>query len=272
MTTLFEAIQSTRRNHAEWVLQIPDGWQQGRGAFGGLVIAAMIRAGREALGDPERRIRSVTAELLGPVLVGEATLRVERLRQGSNVSGLRVLLLQSEKPGAAEVALCQATILAGRQRPGMPSWQQVAPPTIPDWKQCDEVTIPEPFAPAFIRHFEIRPTSPLPFGGAPTATAQGFVRPRHPGDFRSSDGAEYFAACADAWWPAAFACFDAPRPMATVGYTLYLFQDTVVTDVPIFHSAVCEVLQDGYASEVRHLWSTQGELIAQNYQRLAVIR
>ena len=44
-------------------LDVPAGWRQGRGAFGGLCIASLIRAIDARVGDPARRVRSITAEL-----------------------------------------------------------------------------------------------------------------------------------------------------------------------------------------------------------------
>src|SRR3546814_7805704 len=57
-----------------------------RSAFGGLCIASLIRAIEETVGDPTRRVRSVTAELPGPVDAGSADIVVEILRAGNAVT------------------------------------------------------------------------------------------------------------------------------------------------------------------------------------------
>jgi hypothetical protein len=74
-------------------MTVEPGWAQGRGAFGGLVIGTLVRAAVVAVGDASRIVRSVTAELVGPVVVGEATLHLDRLRQGAGVSAVRVRLV-----------------------------------------------------------------------------------------------------------------------------------------------------------------------------------
>ncbi|MBA3499645.1 MAG: thioesterase family protein, partial [Deltaproteobacteria bacterium] len=38
-------------------LDVPAGWQQGRGAFGGFTIGALIRAIEQRIADPSRKVR-----------------------------------------------------------------------------------------------------------------------------------------------------------------------------------------------------------------------
>ena len=49
---------------------VPDGWQQGRGAFGGLVLAALARAVEMSEPEKDRTLRSFNGEIAGPVLPG----------------------------------------------------------------------------------------------------------------------------------------------------------------------------------------------------------
>ena len=39
---------------------VPDGWQQGRGAFGGLVYGMLARAMEQVVNEPARRLRTFT--------------------------------------------------------------------------------------------------------------------------------------------------------------------------------------------------------------------
>src|SRR5271156_4451783 len=64
-------------------VEIPDGWHQGRGAFGGLVIGTLVRAitAFDAADSASPfSLRALTAELCAPVLPGPNRIRVERLR------------------------------------------------------------------------------------------------------------------------------------------------------------------------------------------------
>src|SRR5215470_3142038 len=65
---------------------IPDGWQQGRGAFGGVVMATLLRAILHAGLDRHRAARTLAGDLCGPVLPGPVDIQVRALRRGSNQS------------------------------------------------------------------------------------------------------------------------------------------------------------------------------------------
>jgi hypothetical protein len=188
---------------------------------------------------------------------------------------VRVRLLQAEGPGRPVDELCQAVVVTAKDRPGTPAWQHRAPPPLPDWRSIDVAPLAAPLAPVFAHHFEFRVTGALPFSSSSRATAQGFLRPCAPdGQPRPPVDAAVIAACADAWWPAAFALFDAPRPTATITYALELGVDpaSLDPDEPLFHDARCDVAADGYAVEHRALWTPRGTLVAQNQQVFAVIR
>src|SRR5688572_16079779 len=99
-------------------LVVPDGWLQGRGAFGGLVLAPMVRAALlVATPGPERRVRTLTAEIVAPVLPGAADLSVEELRAGSGTTTLAVRLLQEGELRAHGV------VVIGRARKDAPVWR-----------------------------------------------------------------------------------------------------------------------------------------------------
>lgn len=244
---------------------VPDGWQQGRGAFGGIVVGALLRAIQNAEPDPTRTVRSVTAELVGPVLPGPARIQVEVLRRGNAVSTLRAWLTQSS---SSEI-LAHAVAVLGADRAGTPVWS-AAKPAVPAMPPA--VDMPKGVAPVFAQHFEYRPTGPYPFTAHPVAEAAGFVRVREPA---TKLDAAFVAAHADAYWLAGMATFDHPRPAATVAFTLHL-QGTLAgsahADQPLYHRATSQSCQGGYASETRELYTFEGELLAVNHQLIAIIK
>ncbi|HEY1100478.1 MAG TPA: thioesterase family protein [Myxococcota bacterium] len=269
-TSIDRLLDATRVDDVTFSFDVPDGWRQGRGAFGGLVVGAMVRAATALNDDDSRRVRSVTAELLGPVLPGRATLAVEKLRQGSGVSAVRVRLLQDSGTGVVEEQACAVVVLA-KSRPGTPSFQQRAVPHIPDVNSVDVVAVEPPLGPVFAGNFIFRPTGAFPFSGATQATAAGFIQPKLP---IAAVDAAVVAACADAWWPTLYATLDAPRPMATITFALELLIDPRELDptLPLFHEAKSETAVDGYSVEHRALWTTDGRLVAENQQLFAIIR
>src|SRR6516162_3320175 len=85
---------------------VPDGWQQGRGAFGGLVLGSLLRAMLRSESDPERAARTLAGDICGPVLPGPTEIHVRVLRRGSNQSNLAAELTQ----GGAVLATATAVL------------------------------------------------------------------------------------------------------------------------------------------------------------------
>ncbi len=260
MVTLAEASTPTHSR-----LDIAPGWRQGRGAFGGLTIAAMIRAAEAKVADPARKVRSVTAQLFAPVDTGAADLAVEVLRNGNSVSAVRVALVQGTTPKAHAVVML-ATVRAGA---GPLAWQTLVHPEVTPWRQLPPAEGASMGA-EFAQHFEFRIVEGLPFTNGPDARTVGWVRPRDPGPARD---AGYIAALADAWYPATLVRMAAPRPIATIAYTLEIVAgvDGLDPDAPLLYRGTVPVCGDGYFLETRELWGEDGRLIALNHQTFAVI-
>ncbi len=243
-------------------IHIPMGWRQGRGAYGGLVVAAMIRAIEQRVADPARPVRAVTAELPAPVDAGSAELSVEILRAGHSVTAARCALVQDGTIRAHAVA-----ILAG-SRPDAPTWNDLRPPDAPAWPP--HVPPATGLFPEFAQNFEYRVIGGVPFsGGAPEAV--GWIRARQPGGKRD---AAYIAAMIDAWYPGAMVRLREMRPLATIAYTLDLISplDGLPADAFLLYRGVAPVAADGYFVETRELWGSDGRLVALNHQTFAVIK
>lgn len=263
MTDIGAILTTTPAAPGRFRAQVPDGWQQGRGAFGGLVIGLLARAATAAAGDPSRTLRSLTAELCGPTQPGPADISCEPLRTGSGVTTLAARLAQGGEVQA------HATLVLGRARAPAELWSELEPPRPPRWQDVEAVELPG--APVFTRHVEFRLTRAPVFTGEGPAVAEGWVRFRRP---PASVDAAYLAMLCDAWWPAAFARMAGVRPMATSAFTMQVLTDPARIDpaVPVFHRARAPVARDGYVVEFRELWSAEGELLAMNQQTFVVIR
>lgn len=250
---------------ATYTWQVPDGWQQGRGAFGGLVLAALIRAFEQEADTPAQPLRAVNATLCGPVLAEEAEISVEMLRQGSNTSTLAARITQEGTVRA------HATALFGRRRVEDGDWNDYDTPAIGNWREADVAHLPEPLAPTFTQHMEFRPLSGFPFSGSAEREVNGWVRPKHPGEARD---AAYLACCMDAYWPAAFAAITSPRPMATITFSMEFpgTLDGLDLDAPLFFRSTCPMSRDGYMVEFRELFGEDGRLLALNQQTICIIK
>ncbi len=260
------ATTPSRHSPTRFQLDVPDGWHQGRGAFGGLVLGALTRAITACEGDAARTLRSLSGEIVGPVLVGPANIEVVTLRSGSGVSTYSATLTQKGE------TLARATGVLGRTRVR----DRDAFPKAPDdvargWRDVPIAPVGPPAAPEFIRNMEIRSDGPFPFSGSPEAAAKGWVRPKKA---LTALGPAEIVALADAWWPAGLAREAAPRPVATIAFTLQLLAPRTPVDPasPLYHRAHTVAALDGYVVEHRELYTELGELIALNQQTLVWIK
>lgn len=242
---------------------IPDGWQQGRGAFGGLVVALMIRAAEALLADPARPLRSLSAELCAPAQPGLTDIHVDRLRIGSGLAALAVRMLQGDE------LVAHASAVFARDRDRDVTWTERVPPSVPPFDPGAALTFPG--APVFTRHLEMVPLDAPIFAGEASARASGWLRLRRPPLRRD---AAILALLCDVWWPALFSRLGAPRPIATVAFTFQPLGDLAAlpADAPVLHRGVGLAARAGYALEQRELWSPAGDLLALNQQTFAVIR
>jgi acyl-CoA thioesterase len=253
-----------RLGEGRFLLRVPEGWQQGRGAFGGLVLGALARAIEASEPETERRVRSLSGEITGPVLPGEASIVVAPMRRGSGVSTWGATLTQAGEE------LAHATAVLGRARGTTDTYAPPPPGLTPAWSDVESIPS-EALLPAFARYFEFRATGPLPFSGEGERLAEGWVRPRRAP--RSLGPAE-LVALADAWWPSAFTTEEAPRPVGTVAFTIQLFPPVKPLDpaTPLRYRARSIAAHEGYVVEMRELWTERGELVALNQQTIVWIR
>ena len=261
-------LGSTPRKVApgRYLLDVPDGWQQGRGAFGGLVLAALARAVEMAEPEKERALRSFNGEIAGPVLPGEALIEVTELRRGSGLSAYNATMSQQGQ------GLVRGSAVLARPRNTDPPRLHIPAPSPRPWSEVDVIPLEKaPFVPTFSRHLEFRVMGPLPFTGASEPVAEGWIRVKRT---PAALGAPEIVALADAWWPAGLASISMPRPMATVAFGLQHFPPPAPLDpaVPLYYRGRVVAEQDGYLVEMRELWSPEGRLVALNQQTIAWIR
>lgn len=260
-----------------FTLDVPDGLQQGRGAWGGVATGAMLSAAQQADPRPEMAMRTLSAQLVAPVLVGRAHVEAEVLRRGSATTTVAARV----RDGAGELLAHGLVVLGAPRRgealPDGPDWLGVPPPAElaagPD--AVPVVAVGPPLAPDFTVHLEFRPITGLPFQGT-AADAVGWVRPRAA---VSCVDAAVVSALADAWWASVMVRLDRVRPAATVGYALELPLDPASLPraadgalAPLLHRGRVIAAREGFAVETRELWTVDGRLASWNTQTVAVIK
>lgn len=255
------AVQATSATTASVLL--PDGWQQGRGLFGGLVAAVAVRALEKSA--PGRALRSMTLEICGPVQPGPALLELAPLRVGNAVTTSTVRLVQGGEVQAHAVGVLGLARSVERDRVDLEH------PVLKPWSQMPVIPVAPPLGPEFARYFEFRSAGAFPFSGSRTPVIEGWVRPKHPAAVRDT---AFVAACIDAYWPTSLTLERAPRPMATIAYTLQPFAhfDGLDPSAPLYYRAHLLAIDAGYCVETRELWGVDGRLLALNQQTFVIIR
>lgn len=265
MAAFDDAVVLTVQNDG-FTWTVPDGWQQGRGAWGGLVVAACVRAVEE-LETAERPVRAITVQMSGPVLVGEQHLDVRQVRRGSAMTTWNVDI--ADASGMTNV---HASVITGAPRDvdgaAQARWGRARMGARPEWADVPAVEVGPPTGPAFGPHLDFRPIAGIPGSGGEAST-RGWV------GFR--DGAPWTAARAlgivDAWWPGALVASDRIRPLATVMFAATLLVDPrdLGATALLYYEADLTGTHDGFTSEIRRLWSPEGHLIVENLQSIVVI-
>jgi hypothetical protein len=276
MTSPFEAATTLERldrgSDAEasfFRADVPDGWQQGRGAFGGLVLGMLLRAMEHHEGDARRTARTLNGDLAGPVLPGPAEIAVETLRRGSNQSNLRATLRQQGQVLASATAVLSAP-RRKRDDAGQERTLVLPPPAFAATpSDAPVVALAPPLAPVFTPHFEYRPTGPLPFSAGRDAIAEGFVRERIAPTVLD---APMLVGLLDAYWPAVLAVVSNPIAVATISFQAEFLVDPRTLDptAPLGYRARAVADRDGFIVEFRELHGPSG-VVAMNQQTFAVL-
>ena len=243
------------------VLAVPETWNQGRGAFGGFVTGAMVRALETSA--PDRPLRSLTAELCGPLVAGEASVEISALRVGNAVTTSAIRFVQHGEVQAHGVGVMGKERMRDRDLVAEPG------PNITPWRDMAVSPVDGSFGPAFLQHFEVRVERGFPFAGAKRNEIVGWVKPKRPGAARD---AAYLAACIDCYYPTLFTTEQAPRPMATIAFTFQPFAFRGDPDAPLAYRAKLIASEAGYCVEFRELWSEDGHLLALNQQTMVIIK
>ncbi|MCX6433017.1 MAG: thioesterase family protein [Actinobacteria bacterium] len=257
------AVHHTQDGLFDW--SVLDGWQQGRGAWGGLVVGAIVKAVVAAEPDARRLVRSISAQLMAPAVVGAHRITVSPVRQGSAMStwGIDV-----EGEGTGVVA--RAVVITGRGRTNDTkdhhTWGTLTRPDAPLAAEVPRLPSGPPF-PVFLQHCDVRPITGLPMSGGSAETLgwSGYADP-------VPVTAASLLALVDAWWPASLPLLSQMPRIATVDFTASLLIDpaTVAIDELLLHHSFVSGAHDGFTSEQRRLWTSDGRLVVDNMQTIVV--
>lgn len=270
MSTAPETISLAEANlwqRAEGALraQVPEGWGQGRTAFGGLAGAFALRALEQL--EPqlaERGLRSALVSFVGPLRPGPVQAASRILRAGSSVTHAQVELLQAQQ--------VTTSMLAAFGEPRDTRLQTPAPtmPTMPPPEALPAMPFLKGLTPDFSQNYEYRwTTQASPLSGAAIGQSQGWVRSLHPEPIDTAG----LIAMLDSWPPPIWSRAKRPFTSSSLSWQIHLRSAPPPGGWPAdrwyFYDARTLWAEDGYSDFEARLWSAEGELIASSRQAVA---
>jgi acyl-CoA thioesterase len=246
---------------------IPEGWRQGRTAYGGLTAGLAYRAAQNSF-ENLPPLRSAAINFIGPVS-GDVLFTASALRRGRNVTTIKVVgtLCGGEKDGAI---IADIVFVFGINRESELKVDVRAAPC-PAPKDCAPFT-PEAahrFVPGFFHRFETQ----LIDGARPMAGAsEGYIRAwsRH-ADPASREGMGALLTLSDVLPPAAMPLFTKMGAVSSVNFLLnFVVDDPSTKDGWWQVDSRLTAARGGYSSQVMHIYNASGELIAQGLQSVAI--
>jgi len=259
----------TRLSDSRWRADLSERWSSLVGIHGGYVAAIAARAIDEAVGDPGRPLRTLSAQFLrsprpGPVEIG---VTIERRGRAMVFASARIhqdhrtmVLIRTTSAGAGSTAGLAYDDHGPRPRPAQPPRNA---------KRFETGGL--------VRHFEqvdvVMDPDVAPFSGAGEAWLAAWMRPL---DGEPVDTAWLVAAC-DVLPPASFSRTTGPTRAATLDYTVHLPVADPSALVPpggyVFLDCRSPLAVDGMAVENGALWGPDGTVLAVSRQtRLADAR
>jgi acyl-CoA hydrolase len=238
-------------DHHTWT--VPEGWGQGRAVFGGLVAAAAVNL---ASGLTDRPLRTLQLQMLRPLKPGRVQGRRELLREGRNVTAVRIDLLQDDSVATTAIV----TFLVPRD-----GTTDVAAPEVPDFNRGHHFPIPymDGLTPEFTQHLEMSFLEGTPpFMGAPEPKTGGFVGYR---DKALDDGStEATVGLMDAFPSPTMSILSKPAVSSTATWTLHL----LAPPEPGLHAYRYSTLAatGGASTTTGMVWAPSGALAAYTEQ------
>jgi len=253
--------QSMQAQGENYSADIPENWRQGRTAYGGLTSALML-AGVMKRFDNLPPLRSALINFVGPV-TDSPTLSSKMKRQGRNVTSV------SAEAKVGEKSVGRAEFLFGASRtshinvdfpaPEAPAPQDVEPYT-PDAIRD--------LVPGFFHNFDTR----LIAGGRPLMGNEGYIRTwsRHKHE-ASRTGIDSLLCIGDVLPPAAMPLMRAIAPVSSMSWIFNVLMDAPTTEDGWWQiESRLTAARGGYSSQVMRIWNTDGQLVVEGLQSIAI--
>lgn len=254
MTSLGTIIDGLEPIDGGWRGTIPDGWLQGRTAYGGLSAALALHAAMRSDVDLPP-LRSALVAFVGP-LNGAVEIRAQRLRRGRNAA-----FVQADVVSEAGLGLRATFVFMARVESSLDHRTGQAP-RLPLPGPDDRILRGHP-AIAFSQNFEL-----VEGREAKAAEWLRWVRLK---DREGIDPAVALMAVADCLPPAALKLLGRPAPVSSMTWQLNLLGDIPASDDGWWLlQASSDYARAGISSQRMGIWAADGRPVAEQMQSVAV--
>lgn len=254
MTPLRDVIAGLEPLAGGWRGTVPDGWLQGRTAYGGFSAALALHAAMQSDVDLPP-LRSALVAFIGP-LSGAVTIRAQRLRRGRNAA-----FVQADVESEAGLGLRATFVFMGTVASALDHRSGRAPALAlpgPD----DRILRGHP-AIAFSQNFEL-------VEGQDAAPSE-WLRWVRLKDRDGLDPMVELMAVADCLPPAALKLLGRPAPVSSMTWQLNLLGDAPATgDGWWLLRATTDYARAGNSSQQMGIWAADGTPVAEQMQSVAV--
>ena len=242
-------------------VDIPPHWKQGRTAYGGLTAALMLAGAQKQIeGLPP--LRSALINFVGPV-TDSPLFTAELQRKGRNVTSV------SAAAHIGDQAVGRAEFLFGTTRSSDINIDFPAPDAIaPEAAEAFTPEAARAMVPQFFHNFDTR----LIAGARPMMGEEGYIRTwsRHK-DPAARSGVAALLCLADVLPPAAMPLLRKFAPVSSMSWIFNLLQDDPQTEEGWWHvESNLTAARGGYSSQVMRIWNTDGELVVEGMQSIAI--
>lgn len=233
-------------------------WMQGRTLYGGASALIAYTAAIRAFPDLPP-LRSAQVAFVAPV-GAEVTPRAELIRQGRNVTQVRVDLLVDEAPALTSFWLFGTS----RDANAVHAAQTIEPAPIP---VAEAERLMEGKGPAFIQNnFELRRAAPSGGDGGPVVRRWLKLK----GD-EGLDATSRLILIGDTMPPGAMRIMQRPGPISSMNWAINLLDPVAETrDGWWLAETASDHAASGYSSERLRLWDADGRLVVTGQQAVAI--
>lgn len=236
---------------------IPEGWSQGRAAYGGLIGAMAVTAMSKMVGEGCPPIRSFMGSFVAPVAPGECEISPRLIRSGKNVTQMAADVVAGDQICFQSMALFGANRETKSVEPSFPFNPEPRDSMLP--------LQPNPMMPSFLSNFDCHWTGGgIPLSGAKDRRLGLWVR--HGSDMNAYPMEKIISIC-DFPPPIMMSHYTTPVRVSSLSWSLeFLLSPEEVNTEWFYLDFSLDAAANGYSQQSGYIFTEAGQLCALSRQ------